>query len=72
MQVKIFKCNGPLEKKKVDGAKVPEDRIFEDEINAWLDENSGIKISNIEQSASGGSMNGSLWMISIWYEPAEK
>jgi hypothetical protein len=41
---------------------------LEDEINAWLQEHPNIKISNILQSATGGSWGPMLWSISIWYE----
>jgi hypothetical protein len=43
-------------------------RAFEDEINAWLSENPGIKIVDIKQSSSGGSFGSSLWFVSVWYE----
>ena len=41
---------------------------LEAEINTWLSQNPTIKIVDIKQSASGGSYNPSLWLISVWYE----
>jgi hypothetical protein len=62
MQVKIFSMNDPLKGKKRN------QQLFEDEINAWLREQPEIQVIRVEQSASGGSLGASLWMISIWYE----
>jgi len=33
-----------------------------------MESNPEIKVSRIEQSASGGSFYESLWIISVWYE----
>jgi hypothetical protein len=41
---------------------------LEDEINAWLKEHPHIKITDIRQSATGGSWGPMLWSISVWYE----
>jgi hypothetical protein len=41
---------------------------LETEINNWLSQNPKIKVVDIKQSASGGSYNASLWLISVWYE----
>jgi len=41
---------------------------LEDEINAWLSENPRIKMIDIKQSSSGGSLHGSVWFVSVWYE----
>jgi hypothetical protein len=43
-------------------------RALEEEINAWLCDNPRIKIADIKQSSSGGSLGGSLWFVSVWYE----
>lgn len=68
MKVKIFSSNEPMKQTKTEDGKQPNQQLFEDEINAWLKEQPGIEVIRIEQSASGGSLNNSLWMISIWYE----
>ena len=52
----------------MDGEKILNREIFENEINAWLEKQPELKVSRIEQSASGGSFYESLWLISIWYE----
>ena len=41
---------------------------LQEEINAWLAANPGIKIIDIKQSSSGGSVEPSNIIISIWYE----
>ena len=41
---------------------------LETEINNWLSQNPKIKVVDIKQSASGGSYNPGLWLISVWYE----
>jgi hypothetical protein len=46
-------------------------RELENEINDWLQENPGIKITTIKQSASGGSLAGSLWLVSVWFEESQ-
>ena len=70
MKVKIFSSNEPMKHTKTEDGKQLNQQIFEDEINAWLNEQPGIEVIRIEQSASGGSLANSLWMISIWYHEA--
>ena len=41
---------------------------LEKEINQWLAENPNIKIVDIKQSASGGSLHVTKLFVSIWYE----
>ena len=41
---------------------------LQEEINAWLAANPGIKIIDIKQSSSVGSAEPSKIIISIWYE----
>jgi hypothetical protein len=41
---------------------------LEDQVNAWLAENPNVKVTDIKQSASGGSFNGTSLSISLWYE----
>ena len=41
---------------------------LEEEVNAWLGQQSNIKIIDIRQSASGGSMADTKLYISVWYE----
>jgi len=41
---------------------------LENEINAWLDKNSDLKIIDIKQSSNGGSMQNTKLIFSIWYE----
>ena len=41
---------------------------LEKEINNWLAEHPSIKIVNIKQSASGGSLHVTKLFISVWYE----
>jgi len=69
MRVKLFWKNEPMKPGAFLGkptAKNAQD--FEADINAWLQNNAKIKIVDIKQSASGGSLAGSLWLISVWYE----
>ena len=65
MQVKIFSMNKPM------GKKGQNQQILEDQINQWLSQNKGVEIVRVEQSSSGGSLNPSLWMISVWYNENE-
>ena len=44
---------------------------IESEINSWLQQNPGIKVVDIKQSASGGSFADSMWLISVWYEESK-
>ena len=41
---------------------------LENEINEWLKKNPSIKVIEIKQSASGGSMEPATWLVSVWYE----
>jgi hypothetical protein len=41
---------------------------LENQVNAWLAENPGIRIAHVEQSSNGGSLDSSKIMISVWYE----
>ncbi len=41
---------------------------LEDEVNAWLADNPGIRIVHITQSSNGGSFDTSKVWISVWYE----
>jgi len=41
---------------------------LEEEVNAWLDQHPNIKIIDIRQSASGGSLADTKLYISVWYE----
>jgi hypothetical protein len=66
MQVKIFSMNDPMKKKSQN------QQNFEDKINQWLSQKKGVEVVRIEQSASGGSFNPHLWMISIWYNEIER
>jgi len=43
---------------------------LEEEVNAWLDQHPNIKIIDIRQSASGGSLADTKLYISVWYEDA--
>ena len=40
------------------------------EVNVWLEQNPNIKIIDIRQAASGGSLQDTKLYISIWYEDA--
>jgi hypothetical protein len=62
MKVKLFWKNGPV------GGGDKNAHALEEEINAWLSQNPRIKIVHIKQSGSGGSLAGSLWFVSVWYE----
>lgn len=41
---------------------------LEQEVNAWLEQHQKIKIIDIRQSASGGSLQDTKLYISVWYE----
>ncbi len=41
---------------------------LEDEVNAWLAANPGIRIVHITQSSNGGSFDTSKVFLSVWYE----
>ncbi len=64
MKVKMFSRHKPLQK----NAGLQD---FENEVNLWLSEHSGIDIQQIKQSASGGSFNPSEWLITVWYTEPE-
>ena len=72
MRVKIFSMMSLYRKpglfKKAEAHAGP---ILEDQINQWLSQNKGVEIVRVEQSACGGSMAESLWMISVWYNEHE-
>ncbi len=44
------------------------EQTLEQNINTWLAANTQINVVHIKQSCCGGSMNPSLWMVSVWYE----
>ena len=63
MQVKIFsKCGGYFSKLSQIASQLEQD------VNAWLENHPGIKIIDIKQSSSGGSLEPAKHIISIWYE----
>ncbi len=62
MKVKLFWKNNPV------GRDDKNARALEDQINVWLSENPRIKIVDVKQSSSGGSLGASLWFVSVWYE----
>ena len=59
MKIKLFGKEGSME---VLG--------LEEEVNAWLVQNPQIKIIDIKQSASGGSLQDTKLYIAVWYEDA--
>ncbi|UCF15013.1 MAG: hypothetical protein JSW59_16515 [Phycisphaerales bacterium] len=59
MKIKLFGKEGS---KKVLG--------LEAEVNTWLEQHPTIKIIDIRQSASGGSLQDTKLYISVWYEDA--
>ncbi len=61
MKMRLFSITNK-NKKEVDVSDL------EREINAWMEQNPGIKIIDIRQSASGGSMASTKVFISVWYE----
>ena len=44
-------------------------KALERDVNAWLQANPGIRVAEIQQSSSGGSLEPSKVVVSIWYEP---
>jgi hypothetical protein len=52
----------------LDDLSIRKSQDLEDEVNAWLLQNPGIKVVDIKQSTSGGSYMSSMWLISVWYE----
>jgi len=59
MKMKLFGKEGS---KKVLG--------LEEEVSTWLEQHPKIKIVDIRQSASGGSLHDTKLYISVWYEDA--
>lgn len=41
---------------------------LEDEVNAWLADNPGIRIVHVTQSSNGGSLDSSKIWLTIWYD----
>lgn len=68
MKVKLFWKNNPLGPRRLFTYSHENARSLEDEINAWLREHPSIKVVEIKQSASGGSLEPSFWVFSVWYE----
>jgi len=68
MKVKLFHSQGLTSKKKIDGEKLITHQALESEMNVWLEENPTIKVSQIHQTQSGGSLESSSVTITIWYE----
>jgi hypothetical protein len=68
MRVKLFWKNDPLGPRRKSSFSEENARALESEINAWLRDNSMVKIVEIKQTASGGSYGPSLWLISVWYK----
>jgi len=62
MKVKLFTKSNPL------GRKGKNQDDFENEINAWLQQNPSIKVVEIKQSPGGESLSQPLFFISVWYE----
>ncbi len=65
MKVKIFSLCGKLfgkSKKSTD---------LEEEINVWMESQHGIKVVDIKQTSSGGSLEPAEHLISIWYETVD-
>lgn len=70
MHVKLFWKNQPGSPNAglFKGLSFGNAQDLENEINAWLQQKPNIKVVDIKQSASGGSLAPSLWLISVWYE----
>ncbi|MFC2094232.1 hypothetical protein ACFLSH_01255 [Bacteroidota bacterium] len=66
MKVKFFKVSGYS---FYFGKKPASKQVLEDEINSWLNANQNIDIIEIKQSCCGGSLNPSLTVVSVWYNP---
>ena len=62
MKVKMFTKMNPKNKTE------PMNMEFEAEINEWLQDNPGVEIRHIQQSAGAGSMGPFLFFITVWYE----
>jgi len=63
MKVKIF-TNKEGYFKKTSATSLELER----EINLWLEANPNIKIIKIKQNSSGGSLEPTVHLISLWYE----
>ena len=50
--------------------KLEHHRELEDEVNTWLEQNPGIKVMDIKQSASGGSWVKPQFFLTVLYEPS--
>jgi hypothetical protein len=59
MKMKLFGKEGS---KKVLG--------LEEEVNEWLERHPNVKIIDIRQAASGGSLQDTKLYISVWYDDA--
>lgn len=71
MQVKLFWVKTPMQDMGFIGAQnAGKAEDFECRINEWLSESPDVDVQYIKQSASGGSMQPSLWLISVWYNVA--
>ena len=63
MRVKIFsKKEGYFRKTSTTNSEL------EQEINTWLQAHPRIKIIEIKQNSSGGSLEAAIHIISVWYE----
>jgi hypothetical protein len=63
MLVKMFVKSG--------GYLTPMDRTVDElerEINAWLGANPGVRVLQVKQSATGGSLEPCKLVVSIWYD----
>ena len=67
MKVKLFWILHPLKVGlfRTDDANA---KVAEEEINSWLREHPRIRVTEIRQAATGGSMGPMLFLISVWYE----
>jgi hypothetical protein len=66
MKVKLFWAKAPL--RGFFNSINRNDLEMENEINAWLREHPHIKVVDIRQSATGGSLGPLVFSISVWYE----
>jgi len=63
MKIKIFTKTDAYFSKKSKGMTA-----LESDVSAWLDSHPNIKIVDIKQNSSGGSLEPATIVISIWYE----
>ena len=62
MKVKMFsKCGRYFGKSNISAQ-------LEGDINAWLENQQGIKVIDIKQTSCGGSLEPGQHLISVWYE----